>query len=178
MSEPTQPITELEQFRKAKDAFFKKEHDSPLTREQKRKFTGLNYFPENPSLRLEVDIELIPGQQQIEMQTSTGDVQHYMRYGSFQFSVDGQPARLTLYQDSQGGFFLPFVDSLAGAETYPAGRYLEPELLSANHFQVDFNLAYNPYCAYNEFWSCPLTPFENRLKVPIRAGEKIFHGDE
>ena len=72
------------------------------------------------------------------------------------------------------GFFLPFVDNLAGSETYPAGRYLEPEPLPDGKYLIDFNQAYNPYCAYNEHWSCPLTPFENRLKVPIRAGEKIF----
>ena len=67
------------------------------------------------------------------------------------------------------------VDSLAGKETYPAGRYLEPEALPGNRFFVDFNLAYNPYCAYNDDWSCPLTPVENWLPVPIRAGEKLFH---
>jgi uncharacterized protein (DUF1684 family) len=72
-------------------------------------------------------------------------------------------------------FFLPFADSMAGSETYPAGRYLEVEELPGGNFLVDFNQAYNPYCAYNEQWSCPLTPAENRLKVPIRAGEKIFH---
>ena len=60
-------------------------------------------------------------------------------------------------------------------ETYGAGRYLEPEPLEDGRFAVDFNYAYNPYCAYNELWSCPLTPFENRLRVPIRAGEKNFH---
>ncbi|MFN2197412.1 MAG: DUF1684 domain-containing protein, partial [Anaerolineales bacterium] len=69
------------------------------------------------------------------------------------------------------------VDALAGQETYGAGRYLEPEELEDGRFLIDFNLAYNPYCAYNENWSCPLTPFENRLKVPVRAGEKIPQGD-
>jgi uncharacterized protein (DUF1684 family) len=108
------------------------------------------------------------------MQTSTGDVQEYHRFGRFHFNVQGQPADLTVYY-SDGNYFLPFVDSLAGKETYPAGRYLEPEPLGEGFFLIDFNLAYNPYCAYNEHWSCPLTPFENRLKVPIRAGEKIFH---
>ena len=80
---------------------------------------------------------------------------------------------LTLYHGAYG-FFLPFVDSAAGIETYPSGRYLEPEPLPGDRFLVDFNLAYNPYCAYNDRWSCPITPFENRLKVPVRAGEKMF----
>ena len=108
------------------------------------------------------------------MQTSTGGVQTYERFGKFSFVVDGVQAELTIYQ-SQHGFFLPFVDSLAGIETYPAGRYLEPEALPGGRFIVDFNVAYNPYCAYNEMWSCPITPAENRLKVAVRAGEKLFH---
>jgi uncharacterized protein (DUF1684 family) len=108
------------------------------------------------------------------MQTSTGDVQHYEKFGKFHFVVDGIEAELTIYQ-SPNGFFLPFIDSLAGRETYPAGRYLEPEPLPGGRFIVDFNIAYNPYCAYNEMWSCPITPAENRLKVAVRAGEKLFH---
>ena len=168
--------SELEQFRKEKDDFFRTGRESPLTREQKKQFKGLNYFPENPALELEVIVEPFEEKQKIEMQTSTGDVQTYYRYGRFEFEVENQTAALTLYADVDGqDFFLPFADSLAGSETYGAGRYLEPQHLSGNHFLVDFNLAYNPYCAYNESWSCPLTPFENRLKVPIRAGEKNFH---
>jgi uncharacterized protein (DUF1684 family) len=97
----------------------------------------------------------------------------YVRHSRFKFQVEGEDAELTIYQN-EGGYFLPFVDSLAGRETYPAGRYLEPDELHGNRFLVDFNLAYNPYCAYNEMWSCPITPAENRLKIPIRAGEKLF----
>ena len=169
-------MTELEEFRKEKDEFFAHHPQSPLTRDQRKAFNGLNYFPEDESLRLEVQVEEFSQKDPIQMQTTTGDVQEYVRYGRFRFEVDGQPAELTLYQ-SQHGFFLPFVDSLAGSETYPAGRYLDPDPLLGNRFLVDFNLAYNPYCAYNEMWSCPITPFENRIKVPIRAGEKIFHSD-
>ncbi len=164
----------LSDFRAEKDEFFKHHPQSPLTPEQRRNFTGLRYFPENEALRLEVVVEPFPERQFIEMQTTTGSVQTYLRYGRFKFQVEGQEAELTIYQNEHG-FFLPFVDALAGKETYPAGRYLEPEPLPGNRFLVDFNLAYNPYCAYNEMWSCPITPPENRLKVPIRAGEKIFH---
>ena len=172
-----QAKSELEEFRTAKDDYFKTDRHSPLTREQKKEFQGLNYFPENPALRLEVEVEPFPEKQEIGMQTSTGDVQKYTRFGRFTFEVDGQPAQLTLYGDNES-FFLPFVDSLAGKETYGAGRYLEPERIEGSRFLVDFNLAYNPYCAYNEAWSCPLTPFENRVKVPVRAGEKIFHDND
>ena len=168
-------MSELTELRAEKNDFFKNYPQSPLTPEQQRDFTGLEYFPENDGLRLDIKVERLFEQQPIQMQTSTGGVQTYIRYGKFKFEVDGQPAELTIYQN-ENGYFLPFVDSLAGKETYPAGRYLEPEPLpgDGDRFLVDFNVAYNPYCAYNEMWSCPITPAENRLKVPIRAGEKLF----
>ena len=166
-------MSDLNEFRLEKDDFFRTHPQSPLTREQKSGFRGLHYFPENEALRLEVLVERLFDQKPIQMQTSTGGVQTYVRHSLFKFQVDGQEAELTIYQN-EDGYFLPFVDSLAGTETYPAGRYLEPEELHGNRFLVDFNLAYNPSCAYNEMWSCPITPAEKRLKVPIRAGEKLF----
>lgn len=167
-------MDQLQEFRASKDGFFASHSQSPLTPEQKRNFRGLDYFDENPGLELEVKVEKFPEQAQVVIQTSTGQTQTYTRYGKIKFNVDGQDAELTLYA-GEHGFFLPFVDALAGKETYPAGRYLEPDPLSGDRFLVDFNMAYNPYCAYNEMWSCPLTPPENRLKVPIRAGEKMFN---
>ncbi len=167
-------MTELESFRAEKDAFFGSHPQSPLTHEQKQDFQGLHYFPEDESLRLEVKVDEFAVKEKFEMQTSTGDAQVYEKFGKFKFMADGEEAELTIYRGAHG-FFLPFVDSLAGRETYPAGRYLEPEPLPGSRFFVDFNIAYNPYCAYNEMWSCPITPAENRLKVAIRAGEKLFH---
>ncbi|HNK63407.1 MAG TPA: DUF1684 domain-containing protein [Anaerolineales bacterium] len=167
-------MTDLETFRAEKDDFYGSHPQSPLTREQKQDFKGLNYFPEDPALSLEVQVEEFPDKPRFEMQTSTGDVQVYEKFGRFKFPVEGTSVELTIYRSAHG-YFLPFVDSLAGRETYPAGRYLEPEPLPGGRFIVDFNYAYNPYCAYNEMWSCPITPAENRLKVAIRAGEKLFH---
>ena len=169
-------MTELEDFREQKDIFLATDRHSPLTARQRKDFKGLEYFPENPYLRLEVQIEELPEKDTIELQTSTGSRRAYTRYGTFKFNVEGQAAELTLFADSNG-FFLPFADSLAGKVTYSAGRYLEPEPLPNGRLLVDFNYAYNPYCAYNELYSCPLTPFENRIKVPIRAGEKLPEGD-
>jgi hypothetical protein len=166
-------MSDLADFRKAKDEYFAHDETSPLTPQQKAAFKGLSYFPENPTLRLEVDVIPFPEQELVQLPTSTGDVKSYTRYGKFAFTIDGKEAQLTLF-NSEHGFFLLFVDSLAGVETYGAGRYLEPEQLANGKFLVDFNLAYNPYCAYNDMWSCPIPPAENRLKVPIRAGEKIF----
>jgi len=167
-------MSDLDGFRTEKDEFFRRHHQSPLTAEQKRGFKGLNYFPESDALRLEVQVEPLNDSNPMLMQTSTGGVQEYTRFGKFKFQVDGEAVELTIYE-SENGFFLPFVDALAGKETYPAGRYLEPEPLPGNRFLVDFNIAYNPSCAYNEMWSCPITPAGNRLKVPVRAGEKLFH---
>ena len=166
-------MSELTEFRTEKDEFFRAHPQSPLTSEQKRNFRGLEYFPENDALRLEVEVERLFDQSPIQMQTSTGGVQMYVRHSRFKFQVDGQDAELTIYHN-EGGYFLPFVDSLAGKETYPAGRYLEPDELHGNRFLVDFNLAYNPYCAYTNNFSCPLPPPENLLNVPIRAGEKVY----
>lgn len=164
----------LSEQRHEKDQFFAKHPESPLTPAQKRDFSGLEYFPEAPELKFELPIDRFADPAKIKIQTSTGDMQQYQRIGKVNFPIEGQMMELTLYAN-QYGLFLPFVDSLAGKETYPAGRYLEPELLPDGKVLIDFNQAYNPYCAYNDAWSCPLTPAENRLQVPIRAGEKIFH---
>jgi uncharacterized protein (DUF1684 family) len=166
-------MSDLTQYRSAKDEFFTKDSHSPLTPQQKKSFKGLNYFPENPDLTLEVQIENFDEIENIQVQTSTGDIQVYQRLGKTHFMVEGEPAELTILSNDYG-LFLPFVDSLANSETYGAGRYLEPVELPNGHLLVDFNLAYNPYCAYNDLYSCPLTPWENRLVVPIKAGEKIF----
>lgn len=169
-------MSELNNFRSSKDDFFAKDHHSPLTHEQKHGFDGLVYYPENPKLRLELDVEEFPTKEVIEMQTSTGEVQKHTRYGKIHFEVAGEEAELTLYKDPHG-YFLPFTDSLSGKETYGAGRYLEPQGLMGGKVLVDFNYAYNPYCAYNDNYSCPLTPWENRLKVSINAGEKLPTGE-
>jgi len=166
-------MSELELFRKEKDEFFRESHESPLLPEQRAAFGGLSYFPEDPAFRLAVEVSRFPEEKEVKIQTNTGDVQTYRRFGRFVFEVEGQPAELTIFEN-ENGYFLPFADSLAGRETYGAGRYLEPERQADGRFEVDFNLAYNPYCAYNEHWSCPITPPENRVKVPIRAGERIF----
>ena len=169
-------MTELEKFRMEKDHFFGGHPQSPLTHKQKVDFSGLEYYPENSDLRLELEIEKDPDQERIEMQTSTGDRQVYVRYGKIHFESEGEPVTLTIFA-SHHGFFLPFVDGGAGRETYGAGRYLDPEVLPDGRLLVDFNLAYNPYCAYNELYSCPLTPFENRTPVQIKAGEKLPQDD-
>lgn len=167
-------MSELERFRAEKDDFFRIGNQSPLADDQRRAFRGLNYYPENASLRFELLLERSPKPQPVVLATSTGDERDYMHVGQIRFDVNGQEAVLQVYEDDYG-FFLPFLDATAPDETYGAGRYLEPHELRPDTLHVDFNLAYNPYCAYNERWSCPLPPGENRLKVRIEAGEMKFH---
>ena len=167
-------VTELENFRRDKDDFFGKDHRSPLTSGQQRTFKGLDYFPENPELvvKAKIDRKVEPGV--VRMETTKGREQVYRRYGVVHFEVDGEPAQVTLYS-SEGShqLFVPFRDATSGKDTYGGGRYLDLHT-HGDEIVVDFNYAYNPYCAYNPDWSCPLPPAENWLTVPIRAGEKNF----
>ncbi len=167
----------LIELRASKDKFFKEHAQSPLTNEQKASFNGLTYFIPREKLDLTVEVTVFDKPDNVAIQTTTGDTRWYLRYGEFRFTVGGEEARLTIYKIPPEMYFLPFVDALAGEETYPAGRYLEPIELADGRFRVDFNQAYNPYCAYNENWNCPITPAENRIAVPIRAGEKLPEGD-
>lgn len=168
-------IPRIIQLRAQKDSFFKQHPQSPLKPAQRETFTGLSYYVPMPRLALVVTVTPFEEQLDVQIQTTKGEARWYRRWGWFEFAVDGQTARLTIYQ-TPNGYFLPFVDALAGTETYPSGRYLEPVELEDGTFEIDFNQAYNPYCAYGEGWSCPITPAENRLNVPIRAGEKIPQG--
>ena len=119
-------MSDLNQFREEKNEFFRSHSQSPFTEEQKNAFNGLKYYPENPSLRLEIAVEKSSDHQKVSIQTTGGTPQIYQRYGQFIFEVEGKEAKLTLYS-SEDGYFLPFVDGMAGVETYPAGRYLEVE---------------------------------------------------
>ena len=112
------------------------------------------YYDENSDLRFELEVAELEGREVVEMQTSTGGVQSYLRWGRVKFAVDGEPAELTLYKDVDGQeVFLPFADATSGTETYASGRYLDVHLLPGGKVLVDFNYAYSPYCAYNEQWS-------------------------
>jgi len=169
-------MSELEELRKSKDSFFRTDPHSPLAHEQKHHFGGLLYYPENPTLRFELNLDRLDEPQEVHMQTSTGQQQHYRKLGIFTFTVNDKEAKLTAYGSHDGDAFVPFTDTTSGHETYGAGRYLDLEWLGGNRFLVDFNLAYNPWCAYSPQYSCPIPPGENRLSVPIRAGEKSFTG--
>ena len=173
--------TDLLQFRTEIDDFMQFHPQSPLDDEQRDAFQGLDYFDADEDLILEVEVERFADDEPLfEMTTNTGEQRPYRRWGRFTFQVDGEEAALTVYADPHGHeLFMPFRDATSGPESYGAGRYMDNHRpgfrqLPGGRLEVDFNYAYNPYCAYSPVYSCPLPPRENWLTVAIRAGEKKF----
>lgn len=181
MSSPITPTavgqSRLTAYRERRDHYFGHDEDSPLEHEQRHGFTGLSYFRERPELTLEVPIDE-SGEgigEHIELQTSDGQSKHFVRAGRIAFESDGQPVTFSVFKDvERGRFFLPFRDGTSGQETYGGGRYLDPRQRPDGTLIVDFNYAYNPYCAYSEGWSCPLPPVENQTTARIEAGEQLL----
>jgi uncharacterized protein (DUF1684 family) len=169
----------IPQERLAKDEEFKSGGNSPIPEPERREFHGLAYFPINPDLVFSVTLHRYPAPKQIKLATNTGEIRRSLRYGYFEFQVDGQSCQLQVYrlEDSSGStasLFIPFRDATSGRETYAAGRYLDLEENTSGLYELNFNRAYNPYCAFNSEFSCPVPPAENTLRVPIRAGEKKY----
>lgn len=163
----------LEQ-RRAKDEFFRTSHHSPIPHDQRHDFEGLNHFDPNPELVFTLPVE--PGDgTEITIQTTDNQQRTYRRAGKVGFEIGGESAQLTLYTTGHEGFFIPFRDKTSGGATYGAGRYLDVDANEDGTVTIDFNLAYNPSCVYDEAYSCPLPPVENWLQVPIEAGEKNYH---
>jgi len=159
--------------RKAKDELFASSHHSPLADPTRHEFAGLSYYPPNQSLVFTVPVAPADGTE-VVVQTSDGQERVYRRAGTASFRVDGEAAQITLFSTGHPGYFVPFRDSTSGQATYGAGRYLDVEPNEDATVTLDFNLAYNPYCAYNDAYSCPLPPTDNWLQVPIEAGEKSY----
>ncbi|PKL10113.1 MAG: hypothetical protein CVV51_00280 [Spirochaetae bacterium HGW-Spirochaetae-7] len=167
-------MTSLDTFRKEKDEAFALSAESPLAEKQKKGFTGLKYFPENSALRFVAKLEESQDHAVAVLRTSTAGTEEYVHAGQFRFTVDDVEVVLQAYQDDHG-YFIPFIDATSPSESYGAGRYLNAHGHGDGTIHVDFNYAYNPFCAYNESWSCPLPPNQNRILVRIEAGEKKFH---
>ena len=159
-------------LRDEKDEFFRTDHHSPIP--SREEFGGLSYFDHDPGYEFTVRPEQADGSA-LEVQTSDGQVRLYRR--SATVDLEGPSGAFTvtlLTSDGREGFFLPFRDATSGSETYGAGRYLDIDPNADGTVTIDFNLAYNPYCAYDDAYSCPLPPSENWLSVPIEAGEKNY----
>jgi uncharacterized protein len=169
------------QERLAKDAAFRSDETSPMSPQDRLGFHGLAYYPLNPSLRFSVTLHRYPNPQQVRLGTNTGEIRSGLRYGYFDFKAEDRNCRLQTYRldDVSGSgpsLFIPFRDATSGQETYGAGRYIDLKENTSGIYNLDFNRAYNPSCAYNHTYSCPAPPAENTLPVPIRAGEKLYSG--
>jgi uncharacterized protein (DUF1684 family) len=177
---PKKAASSVERDRQEKDLAYKVDPGSPIPERDRANFHGLAYFPPDPAFRFKVKLNRYPRPEAIRMRTNTGEMRNALRYGYFDFQVGGQACRLQVYrtEDSQTGgkpyLFVPFRDVTSGKETYGGGRYLDFQENTSGFYDLDFNRAYNPFCAYGGDYSCPVPPEENRLLVAILAGERTY----
>ena len=161
--------------RAAKDASFAA-GDDPIPKARHAEFLPLAYFPIEPDYNVPAQLNRIDDPTIIEMPTSTGTSRKMRRVGTLAFTLKGQPLKLTAFNEvgeDPSRLFVPFSDLTSGTETYPAGRFMDLDRNRTGIYEVDFNRAYIPYCYYNPTYECPYPPPENRLKIPIRAGERM-----
>ena len=176
------PESRWREFRIDQDDLFKTHPQTALTPEQIANFTSLRYYPYNPAMRFVVPVEKTGDQEVIRVELRDDGLTRMQPFGTVSFEVNEKVVSLTLFWITGygGGIFLPFRDLTNGSETFPGGRYLLDTIKGAdlgregNRLVIDFNFAYNPSCAYNDRWSCPLPPPENDIPVPIMAGEMRF----
>jgi len=167
----------ITEFRRRRDELFKSHSQSPIEPDERSTFTGLEYFSPDPAYRVTATLEEGSGDELVIETGGADGAIHYRRAGRIVFDLLGQRCALTVLSLHQyaGGLFLPFKDATSGKESYGAARYIDLKVQHDDVYLFDFNYAYNPYCAYNEGYACPLPPAENSLKVAIRAGEKKYH---
>jgi len=164
----------LQRERAAKDQLFRTDA-GPLTPEQRPTFQGLRYWKPNAAFAVDARLESAAQPDSLQFPTSKGTFDPYVRLGRLHFELQGRARELTLYRSVEGGhLFLPFADLTSGRESYGAGRYIDIVLNPDGTARLDFNRAYNPYCAYNAGWICPLAPPENTLDLRVEAGERSF----
>ena len=173
-------VRTIKAHRQQKDRDYKRKN-SPIPDEILGQFHGLNYFDVDPDHRLSVDLDQYDHPDTFELITSRGEQRPALRYGKIRFTLQNKQQELQVYQllDIRDQYpdhlFLPFLDKTSGKETYGGGRYIELEADSSvtGRYILDFNLAYNPLCAYGRtIYRCPVPPQENRLDIAVRAGEK------
>jgi uncharacterized protein (DUF1684 family) len=177
------------QWRQGKDLLFATHPQSPIAPEGRAGFSGLKYFPYDPAFRIRCEVgPPRPGPDWLDIDTGGDDgVIHYRRSATLRFALGGRINELTMFKMSGygGGLFLPFKDATSGRETYGGGRYLFDTVKNTDGLSleitpgsdevfIDFNYAYNPSCAYDDRWNCPLAPLENSLAVAIEAGERRY----
>ena len=161
--------------RAAKDASFAA-GDDPIPKARHAEFLPLAYFNIEADYNVPAQLNRIDDSTIIEMPTSTGTNRKMRRVGTLAFTLKGRPLKLTAFNEvgeDPSRLFVPFSDLTSGTETYPAGRFMDLDRNRTGIYEVDFNRAYIPYCYYNPTYECPYPPPENRLKIPIRAGERM-----
>lgn len=177
-----QPLKGETDFQRELNAYYKDALTSPLKDDDRKYFTGLEFFKFDSAYIVNAKFERFPNEKPFEMKTSTERRPVYLKYGELSFELKGKPHKLNVYQNTElletEGYedylFLPFLDETNGIESYGGGRYLDTRIPNGNTMVIDFNQAYNPYCAYNDKYSCPIVPRENYLRVRVEAGVKAF----
>nr|WP_297307821.1 DUF1684 domain-containing protein [uncultured Flavobacterium sp.] len=159
-------------------SFYNNAETTPLDKDEKQVFKGITFFDIDEKFIVEAELEILKNEKPFLMPSTGKKQQEYKKYGILHFTIDEKPLQLVVYQNialsKRKGFeknlFLPFYDLTSGEITYGGGRYLDVEIPDSNKMIIDFNKAYNPYCAYSIRYSCPITPEENFLDIEIKAG--------
>jgi len=174
---------ESEQFRKELNESFKNPETSILLAEDFKEFKGLKFYPIDEKFIVSAKFIRTPDEEPFKMPTTTERLPEYIKYGELHFYILDKSIKLSVYQEinlrNKAGFedylFLPFTDLTNGEETYGGGRYLDLRIPQKEKVIINFNNAYNPYCAYNPKYSCPIPPETNDIPLRIEAGVKAFH---
>lgn len=176
-------ITASQEFQSKLNKSFSDSLKSPLTKDDLKEFKGLDFFPISEKFIVEALFIRTKREKAFAMKTTTSRTPLYVKYGELHFKIDENEFKLNVYQNidlsKKPGYsdylFLPFSDLTCGKESYIGGRYVDMRMQNGKTWIIDFNKAYNPYCAYNYKYSCPIVPLENDLDIEILAGVKKFH---
>ena len=179
------PKRASDNFRAARDRLFREHADSPIPYQHRTRWRGASWFPYDSAWRITGVVKPLATRSTFELALAADGVTRFTRVAAVEFAVRGAGYALVLYwiEGYGGGLWLPFGDSSNGASTYGGGRYLYDTIkgadlgASASEFVLDFNFAYNPSCTYDDRWSCPLSPAENRLPFEVPAGERVVDLD-
>lgn len=167
-------MSDVYHYRQRKDAYFRDDPSSPMEDEA---FEALRYYPVTETYVVRAKLKRFDEPEHVELPTSTGEPETYLRYARARFKLEHESYALTLFIPMGGDIkrvFIPFKDKTNAKESYAAGRYLEASLSDKNTLRLDFNYAYSPFCAYSPRYRCALPPKENHLSAAIRAGEKRY----
>lgn len=174
-------VDSINGLRHHKNIWMVESPNSPLKNEERNTFSELNYYPVDTDFVFRTKLYTYDEPELITIGTTTGDFREAMRYGYIEFTVDGQSVRLYAYKftahkgtELDEYLFIPFKDMTSGTDTYSGGRYMDVTEEIPGVVLIDFNDAYNPYCVYNDMYSCPIPPEENHIQAAIRAGEKMY----